>query len=81
MEVRVLLFGPAAVAVGRSEVVVRVAEGATCGDVGVAVERAEPRVGPFVRAGRLAVNHEFAGPGRVVREGDEVALIAMVSGG
>ena len=81
MEVTVLLFGPAAMAVGRERVVVRVESGATCGEVLQAMGAGEARLGPFVTSGRLAVNHAFADAQRVVGEGDEVALIAMVSGG
>jgi molybdopterin converting factor small subunit len=35
----------------------------------------------MVKAGRLAVNHAFAGDAQRVRPSDEIALIAMVSGG
>ena len=76
-----LLFGPAAAAAGCGEVVVRIREEATCGEVLDAIAVAEPRIAEVVRGGRLAVNHEFAGTDRVVKSGDEVALIAMVSGG
>ncbi len=76
-----LLFGPAAIAVGRERVMLRVDAEATCEQVLIAMGACEPKLGPFVASGRLAVNHAFAPSDQVVREGDEVALIAMVSGG
>jgi molybdopterin synthase catalytic subunit len=81
MEVRVLVFGPMAASLERREVVVRVADGASCGEVLRALAEQEPKLADAARTGRLAVNHEFAGPERAVHSGDEVALIAMVSGG
>jgi molybdopterin converting factor small subunit len=83
MDVSVQLFGPAAMAVGRERVAVRVQSGATCGDVLGAIRECEPKLRPFVApgVGRLAVNHAFTVEDRVVLEGDELALIAMVSGG
>lgn len=81
MNVRVLLFGPAAAAVGCGEVVVQARAGATCGEVLEAVAAAEPRIAEVARGGRLAVNHKFAEARQVVKDGDEVALIVMVSGG
>ncbi|HMN40278.1 MAG TPA: MoaD/ThiS family protein [Phycisphaerales bacterium] len=76
-----LLFGPAASTFGRGEVWVRVRDGATCREVLEAVTGVAPTLADHARGGRLAVNHEFAEAGRVVKGGDEVALIAMVSGG
>ena len=64
---------------GREQV--HVGDHATCGQVLVAMGASEPKLGPFVASGRLAVNHAFAPAEHVVRDGDEVALIAMVSGG
>lgn len=76
-----LLFGPAAAAIGADRVMVRVPEGATCGEILASLGESEPRLRGLAAGARLAVNHEFAGADRVVRGGEEIALIAMVSGG
>jgi len=77
----VLLFGPAAAAAGAPSIRLRIAPPATAAAVTSALAAADPRLAPFVKAGRLAVNHDFAAPDRPIRESDELALIAMVSGG
>ena len=82
MQIDVKLFGPAAQRAGKREVRVTVAaDRPTCAQVRAALARAEPRLADVVSAARLAVNHEFAGDADPVSPGDEVALIAMVSGG
>ncbi len=81
MTIRVRLFGPAAVAAGAAEVVVRAEPGATCTQIMDALSRQQPALASLVREGRLAVNHAFAPPTAAVREHDEVALIALVGGG
>ena len=40
-----------------------------------------PRLGPHRDTMLLAVNHDFASADRILREGDEVALLPPVSGG
>jgi molybdopterin converting factor small subunit len=84
MQVKVLVFGPAAAAARRESLTVSVGDGATCDEVLAAVGAAGASLAGFSDASkgaRLAVNHEFADAGRVIRAGDEVALISMVSGG
>ena len=84
MEIGVLLFGPAAAAAGTHRLVVHAPSGATCASILKSLAAAEPRLQPIVEpegAARLAVNHAFAPPQQVIQDGDEVALIAMVSGG
>ena len=82
MEVAVKLFGPAAQRAGARELRVTLeADRPTCAAVRAAMARAEPRLAGLLQAGRLAVNHEFAGDDARIAPGDEVALIAGVSGG
>ena len=82
MRVTIKLFGPAAQRVGTREVGVTVeGERASCAAVKRALEAATPALADVIPASRLAVNHEFAGDDDTVAPGDEVALIAMVSGG
>jgi molybdopterin converting factor small subunit len=87
MKVRVLLFGPEAAAAGRDCVTVNAAadSGAgaiTCGQLSGLLADACPALRPSLATARFAVNGEFApSPETPVREGDEVALIGLVSGG
>lgn len=86
MQFTVLLFGPAATTANADRVVVEASEAETHGgvkarDVLAALAAAHPSLGPIVSAGRLARNHDFAGPDEIVRPGDELALVALVSGG
>ncbi len=81
MEVTVLLFGPAAAAAGAGRVAVRMDGGATAADVLRGLAEQHPSLAAAVRGGRLAVNAAFVPEGTPVMAGDEVALIALVSGG
>jgi molybdopterin converting factor small subunit len=81
MEVRVLLFGPEADALGRREAPVEVREPVTCARVKDALALAHPALTPFLPTGRLAINACFAAPETPIAPGDEVALIGLVSGG
>ena len=81
MTLRVLIFGPFAAKAGRDHVPVTLANDRSCGAVLRAVAQACPTLAPMLAGARLAVNSQFADAGQVVRDGDEVALIGMVSGG
>lgn len=81
MRVEVLLFGPAASAVGRDRVEVSASEGATAGDVLGALGAQFPSLKGMMPGARLAVNQSFVGSEAPVCAGDEVALIALVGGG
>lgn len=81
MTLRVLIFGPEAAKAGRDHVAVTLAEDRTCAAILRALAHACPALGPTLTGARLAVNSRFAEPSHIVREGDEVALIGMVSGG
>ena len=82
MEIAVKLFGPAAQRVGARELRVTVeADRPTCAALRAAMGRVEPRLASLLQTGRLAVNQEFADDESRVSPGDEVALIAGVSGG
>lgn len=77
----VLLFGPAARAAGAANVRVRVQASATVRTVLDALASQCPEIAFALPGARLAVNHAFAQADAAVRPEDEVALIAMVSGG
>lgn len=81
MQVRVLVFGAEALAVGSAAVEVEVPEGATIREFRGAVAEQHPALGAAMARVRVARNHAFAGPDEVVGAGDELAIIGLVSGG
>jgi molybdopterin converting factor small subunit len=81
MNVRVLLFGPAAAAAGADSVTVSGVEAGTCEQVITALGGQFPALRPFTIGGRLAVNSNYADAATRVAATDEVALISLVSGG
>lgn len=80
MKLRILVFASYADALGRGEVDVEVAEGATVAECLAAV-RALPGMGAVPPAPAVAVNRRYARPEQVVTSGDEVAVIPPVAGG
>lgn len=81
MRVRVLLFGPESVVLGRDSVTVELPAGADCRAVSDRLATEYPALAPFLPTSRLAVNHEFARPEQAVAPTDEIALIGLVAGG
>lgn len=81
MTVRVLLFGPEASKAGRDHVIVQLVADRTCGAVKAAVTRSCEPIAESVGAARIALNGKFADDEQIVSDGDEVAVIGMVSGG
>ena len=81
MTIEVAIFGPQARLVRRSPVRVTLEPPATCERLRAKLADAEPELAPSLPQSRFAVNHEFANEGQQIEEGDEVALIGMVSGG
>jgi len=80
VQIRVLIFGGAAALAGARSVTVEV-DPPRCDLVLDALGRTLPALRPQLASARLAVNHEFAAFDRPISPEDEVALIAMVSGG
>ena len=80
-EVSVLLFGPAARAAGADAVTVRLKPGATAADLLRALAEQHPAIRSEASVGRIAVDHAFVDPSAPIEPGQELALIAMVSGG
>lgn len=81
MEVRVKVFGPAVELVGARVVTIRAESGVDEATLRGQIAEEVPALATLARQGRLAVNRAFARPGEPITDGDEVALIAMVSGG
>jgi molybdopterin synthase catalytic subunit len=83
MKVRLLLFGPAADAVGPLHEAFALPTGATAGDVVSAAQTTLPAAAAILARGpfAVAVNRAYVRPGHPLAEGDEVALIPPVSGG
>ena len=80
-QVRVLVFGPAARAVGAASVSVRAALPIAAGALLHELRMQHPALEFALTNARLAVNHAIARADAPVRAGDEVALIALVDGG
>ncbi len=81
IEVSVKLFAGAAELIGRRELAVTLAPGATVDSAFTALAADHPRISAMRPILRFAVNHDFAEPDRVLHDGDELALIPPVSGG
>ncbi len=81
MTVRVLLFGPAAMAVRMDSVGVELGPLRTCIELARAMGEQWPDLRLLVSRGRWAINATFVDESAIIQESDEVALISMVSGG
>ena len=81
MRVQVLFFGILKDIVGRAEDLLELDEGATLADVLTHYERHNPKIRGVLHTVALSVNQHYAGPGAILGEGDEVALLPPVSGG
>ena len=76
-----LLFGAASAALGTGRVRLALPSPCTARQALDHLATHDARLRPFTQAGRLAVNHRFASPEQPINASDELALIAMVSGG
>ncbi len=81
MTCEVLLFARARELAGQGRLRVEVADGATVGDLRLALAVAEPRLVDLLRRSAVAVDQEFAGDEVVLESGSEIALLPPVSGG
>jgi len=77
----ILLFGPAASALGHDRVSVEAESGCSCCELKAKMAEQYPSLAGFIEAGRLAVDQAFMGDDEAVDPGAEIALISMVSGG
>jgi molybdopterin converting factor subunit 1 len=81
MHIQVRLFAALAESAGTRAFLLDIPPGADAGAVREAVLVQYPQMRGLCGRAALAVNAEYAGPDRIVQEGDEVALIPPVSGG
>lgn len=76
-----LLFGPERAAAGADRVRVSLGGDRSCAGLRAAVGAATPVLVKALASARFAVNSRFVPDTHELTEGDEVALIGMVSGG
>lgn len=81
IRVRVLYFGPAREAAGTGAEEVSLSEGARVSALLGESARSHPGLRALYEAARVAVNEELADGGRVLEDGDTVALLPPVAGG
>ncbi len=81
MQIRVRFFGQLKDLCGRAEDGLELPDGSSVRVVFDHYAALFPRLGAMAKSIVLARNHEFATPGELLAEGDEVALLPPVSGG
>ena len=81
MRVRMMCFASVRDIVGQREVILDLPEGTTAGALLQRIMLDYPRLTGLAPSLLLAVNREYVEKGRLLVEGDEVALIPPVSGG
>jgi molybdopterin converting factor small subunit len=83
MQIHVKLFGPAALAQGQADIPLDLDASTPLRDRSVlgAIADQYPTLATFTTNGRLAVNGQYAVGELAISPQDEVALIALVSGG
>ncbi len=81
MRVEVKLFGAEARLFGAESLSVDLDAPATCGDLRDAMRAVAPVLASSLGWARFAVNGRYADDAAPVEEGDELALIGLVSGG
>ena len=81
MNVTVRLFAGLSDLLGKREVTIDLADGATVGDLRERVSTEYPQITPFLTTLVCAVDDEYVPSEHALRDGDEVAFIPPVSGG
>jgi MoaE-MoaD fusion protein len=81
MQVKVQYLGILREFAGRESEEFEVREGAPLGELYATLLQQIPQLAEFRHALALAVNYEYSGSERILRDGDEVALLPPVSGG
>jgi len=81
VRITVLLFGPEKLAANTSKVLIELLDDRSCRALRSALRQAIPELQPSLLTSRFAVNQIFVQDSHILSEGDEVAVIGMVSGG
>ena len=81
MRVRILFFGVLKDLVGRASDSLELRDGATVADVLEHYESRIPKIREVLPSIALSVNQHYSGPGAILENDDEVALLPPVSGG
>lgn len=82
MHLIVKLFGPQAAAADTQQIELELdGDDVRSAELRAALAKACPTIAATIPGSRLAVNHQLVCDQHVIRHGDEVALIGMVSGG
>jgi len=81
MRVQVLFFGVLKDLVGRASESLELEDDATVADVLEHYQSRIPKIREMLPSLALSLNQHYSGPGAVLGNGDEVALLPPVSGG
>lgn len=81
MRVTIRLFAQMRITAGAPEIALELPEGATVAQALEAFFSENPSLCPYARSCMVALGVEYTPPERVLREGDEIALIPPVQGG
>ncbi|MEM9346073.1 MAG: MoaD/ThiS family protein [Planctomycetota bacterium] len=81
MQIDILLFGPQAKLAKTNRITIELDHAPTVADAMSMLGEQLPELVPTLGVSRLAINHEYAQADDELSEGDEIALIGMVSGG
>ena len=82
MQIQVLLFGPHAEAIGRDKLALTFDQSQVdCQTLLAKLIETCPAHATLFQHGRLAINCAYAKPTDLIRNGDEVAFVGMISGG
>ena len=81
MRVKVRFFAVLRERAGVSEITKEIAEGSTVGDLWEVLQCEYPKLAPAKRTFLYAVNRDYVGASRVLKDQDEVAFVPPVSGG
>jgi molybdopterin synthase catalytic subunit len=81
VRIQVLFFGLLKEVLGRASEALELPEGSTVADVLSHYESEAPKLREMLPSVALSVNQHYTGPGAVLAQGDEVALLPPVSGG
>jgi molybdopterin converting factor small subunit len=82
MQFTIKLFGTEAMAVGHRQVELSLGDPVvSCEELRMVLVKEVPVLAGTIDSCRFAVNSQFVGNDHKVGEGDEIALIGMVSGG